>query len=103
MSFLPSDLIRKKRFGGAHTREEIHFFIEGYTHDKIPDYQMSAWLMAICCKGMTGEETTWLTQEMRDSGVILDLSSLGVTVDKHSTGGVGDKISLILAPLVASA
>jgi len=103
MEFLPSDLIRKKRFGGAHTREEIEFFIRGFAEDKIPDYQMAAWLMAICCKGMTGEETTWLTQEMRDSGEVLDLKKLGVTVDKHSTGGVGDKVSLILAPLVACA
>jgi pyrimidine-nucleoside phosphorylase len=103
MEFLPSDLIRKKRFGGAHTRAEIQYFIQGYAQDKIPDYQMAAWLMAICCRGMTGEETTWLTQEMRDSGTVLDLRPLGVTVDKHSTGGVGDKVSLILAPLVAAA
>lgn len=103
MGFLASELIRKKRFGGIHTREEIQFFIHGYATNKIPDYQMSAWLMAICCNGMSGDETTWLTQEMRDSGKVLDLSSLGVTVDKHSTGGIGDKISLILAPVVAAA
>src|SRR5580692_10435939 len=103
MSFLPTELIRKKRNGGAHTREEIRFLVQGYSTDKIPDYQISAWLMAICCRGMNGEETSWLTQEMRDSGVVFDLKSLGTTVDKHSTGGVGDKISLIVAPLVAAA
>ncbi len=103
MEFLPSELIRKKRFGGTHTHEEIHFFIQGYAREKIPDYQIAAWLMAICFKGMNGEETAWLTEEMRDSGVVLDLKHLGITVDKHSTGGVGDKTSLILAPLVAAA
>lgn len=100
---LPSELIRKKRFGGAHTREEIRYFIQGYAQDQIPEYQIAAWLMAICCRGMTDEETAWLTQEMCNSGVVLDLRELGVTVDKHSTGGVGDKVSLILAPLVAAA
>ncbi len=103
MELLPAELIRKKRFGGTHTREEIHFFIDGYARDKIPDYQVAAWLMAICFRGMSDEETAWLTQEMRDSGAVLDLSSMGTTVDKHSTGGVGDKTSLILAPLVAAA
>ncbi len=103
MEFLPAELIRKKRFGGEHTREEIHFFIDGYSRDKIPDYQIAAWLMAICFRGMSDTETAWLTQEMRDSGVVLDLSSLGTTVDKHSTGGIGDKTSLLLAPLVAAA
>ena len=77
MSFVPTDLIRKKRFGGAHSQDEIRFLIQGYATDKIPDYQMSAWLMAICCQGMTSEETAWLTQEMRDSGKVLDLSALG--------------------------
>lgn len=103
MDLLPSELIRKKRFGGVHTREEIRFLIQGYAHDKIPDYQMAAWIMAICFRGMNGEEIAWLTQEMRDSGVVLDLSHLGTTVDKHSTGGIGDKTSLLLAPIVASA
>jgi pyrimidine-nucleoside phosphorylase len=102
MELLPSELIRKKRFGGAHTHEEIRFFIQGYAQDKIPDYQMSAWIMAICFTGMTSEEIAWLTQEMRDSGVVLDLSHLGTTVDKHSTGGIGDKTSLLLAPIVAA-
>lgn len=103
MEFFPSELIRKKRFGGTHSREEISYLIQGYARDVIPDYQMAAWIMAVCFTGMSAEETAWLTQEMRDSGVVLDLSSLGVTVDKHSTGGMGDKTSLILAPLVAAA
>ncbi len=103
MRFLPADLIRKKRFGGTHTREELNALIQGYTVGEIPDYQISAWLMAVCLKGMSEQETAWLTQEMRDSGTTLDLQSLGLTVDKHSTGGVGDKISLVLAPIVAAA
>lgn len=103
MELLPTEMIRKKRFGGTHTREELRAFIQAYAREVIPDYQMSAWLMAVCLKGMTAEETAWLTMEMRDSGVVLDLSHLGVTVDKHSTGGIGDKTSLILAPLVAAA
>ena len=103
MSFIPSELIRKKRAGDAHSQNEIRFMIQSYARDELPDYQISAWLMAICLRGMNQEETAWLTQEMRDSGVVLDLSHLGVTVDKHSTGGIGDKTSLILAPLVAAA
>lgn len=102
MTFLPSELIRKKRFGGEHTSQELKFLIQGFAQEQIPDYQMAAWLMAICFKGMSSRETAWLTQEMRDSGVVLDLSRFGVSVDKHSTGGVGDKTSMILAPLVAS-
>jgi pyrimidine-nucleoside phosphorylase len=101
--FLPSELIRKKRFGGEHTLEELRHLIQGYARDLIPDYQMAAWLMAVCFRGMSARETAWLTQEMRDSGTVLDLSRLGRTVDKHSTGGIGDKTSLILAPLVAAA
>ncbi|MGE0526067.1 MAG: thymidine phosphorylase [Bdellovibrionales bacterium] len=103
MEFIPSQLIRKKRFGGEHTRTEIEYLVQGFARGEIPDYQMAAWLMAICFRGMSPRETAWLTQEMRDSGVVLDLSSLGPTVDKHSTGGLGDKTSLILAPLVAAA
>lgn len=101
--FLPAELIRKKRAGHSHTHEEIRFLVQEFASDKLPDYQMAAWLMAVCFQGMTGEEIAWLTQEMRDSGTVLDLAELGVTVDKHSTGGIGDKTSLILAPLVAAA
>ncbi len=103
MSFLPAELIRKKRAGKSHSHEEIRFLVQEYSKDKLPDYQMAAWLMAVCFQGMADEEIAWLTQEMRDSGTVLDLSDLGLTVDKHSTGGIGDKTSLILAPLVAAA
>lgn len=103
MNFIPSELIRKKRAGDAHSQSEIRYMIQSYARDELPDYQISAWLMAICLRGMNQEETAWLTQEMRDSGVVLDLSHLGATVDKHSTGGIGDKTSLILAPVVAAA
>lgn len=101
---LPSELIKKKRAGLAHTAAEIFFLVRGYTKGEIPDYQMSAWLMAVCFSGMTAEETAVLTQAMLDSGRKLDFSRLEhVAVDKHSTGGVGDKTSLILAPIVAAA
>ena len=103
MEFIPSELIRKKRAGAQHTQPELHFLIQEYARDKLPDYQMAAWLMAVCFQGMTDQETAWLTMEMRDSGEVVDLSPLGLTVDKHSTGGLGDKTSLILAPLVAAA
>jgi len=98
-----SDLISKKRNGGSLSREELHFLIEGYVSGTIPDYQISAWLMAVYFRGMTREEAADLTREMIDSGSTIDLSGLaGPLIDKHSTGGVGDKVSLILAPLVAS-
>jgi pyrimidine-nucleoside phosphorylase len=103
MEFLPAELIRKKRFGQPHSQAEIRFILHGMVQGSIPDYQVAAWLMAICFQGMTDQEIAWLTQEMCNSGLVLDLSDLGVTVDKHSTGGVGDKTSLILAPLVAAA
>lgn len=97
------DLILKKKRGGELTKEEIDFMITDYTDGKIKDYQMSAILMAICFQGMTPQETKDLTLAMAYSGDMLDLSAIeGIKVDKHSTGGVGDKTSLVLGPMVAS-
>ncbi len=98
------DLIDKKRLGQALTREELAFLVGGFTAGRIPDYQMAAFLMAVCCRGMTNEETAALTSEMLHSGEQLDLSAFGDrSADKHSTGGVGDVTTLIVAPLVAAA
>jgi pyrimidine-nucleoside phosphorylase len=97
------DLIMKKRNGGTHSEDEISFIVENFTNGKIPDYQMSAWLMCVYYMGMTAEETTALTLAMAKSGDELDLSKIeGVKVDKHSTGGVGDKTTFVVAPLLAS-
>jgi pyrimidine-nucleoside phosphorylase len=97
------DLIRKKRDSGEHSREEINFLISGYTRGEIPDYQMSAWLMATWIRGLSGAEIASLTEAMLHSGEVITFPELAAKkIDKHSTGGVGDKTSLILAPIVAA-
>lgn len=104
MSFVPAEIIKKKRNRFPLTQDEIQFFINGYTKGDIPDYQMSALLMAIYFNGMEESETLHLTQTMLHSGITVDLSEIpNKKVDKHSTGGVGDKTSLILGPIVAAA
>ncbi|PIE33623.1 thymidine phosphorylase [candidate division KSB3 bacterium] len=100
----PQDIIKKKREGGTLSQQEIQFLIDGYTSGKIPDYQLSAFTMALFFQGATREETVALTHSMLHSGIVVDLSTIpGRKVDKHSTGGVGDKISIPLAPAVAAA
>lgn len=97
------DLIQKTRRLEPLTETELRWLVRSFTEGGIPDYMMSAWLMAVCCQGLTIEETANLTLAMRDSGDCLDLSGIGgVTVDKHSTGGIGDKTTLLVAPIVAA-
>ncbi len=98
-----ADVIEKKRDGGTHSRAELEALVMGYVQGAVPDYQVAAWLMAVCIRGMAPEEVVDLTQVMAASGEQLDLSSIGRPVaDKHSTGGVGDKTSLVVMPLVAA-
>jgi pyrimidine-nucleoside phosphorylase len=101
---LPAQIIQKKRDGNALTEEEIQFFINGFTSGELPEYQMSALAMAICFQGMTSEETMWLTRTMIASGKVMEWGRRPglFYADKHSTGGIGDKTSLIIAPLVAA-
>ncbi|MBC7885405.1 MAG: thymidine phosphorylase, partial [Saprospiraceae bacterium] len=98
------EIIKKKRDGFILTRDEIGDIIRGFVKGEIPDYQMAAWLMAVFFRGLNDEETAALTDAMMRSGDLIDLSDIpGIKVDKHSTGGVGDKTTLILGPLVAAA
>lgn len=97
------DIINKTKRAVPLEEEEIAYLVNGYTKGDIPDYQMSSWLMAVCLNGLTDHETVALTKAMRDSGDVLDLSCIdGITADKHSTGGVGDKTSLIVGPIAAA-
>ena len=97
------DMINKKKYNCKLSKEEIEFIINGYTNGEIPDYQVSAFLMAVCLNGMDNDETIALTLAMANSGDILDLSKIhGLKADKHSTGGVGDKTSLVLSPMLAA-
>ena len=101
MRFL--DILMKKRNGQPLSKEEIEYFVREYTNDSIPDYQASAFLMTIFYEGMTKEELGYFTMAMAQSGEMIDLSSIeGIKVDKHSTGGVGDNVTFVVTPLVAS-
>ena len=98
------DLIAKKREGGEHSPEELDFIARAAAQGSVPDYQLSAWLMAVCLRSMSVKERVALTRAMARSGKTLGLSSIHVPkVDKHSTGGVGDGVSIVLAPLLAAA
>ena len=100
----PVDFIEEKRDGKEQSASRIKKFIEDYTQGRVADYQAAAWLMAVYLKGMNEGETAALTAAMRDSGEVVDLSAIdGVTVDKHSTGGIADTTTLIVTPLVAAA
>ena len=97
------DIISKTKKSQQLSEQEIRWLVENFTNGNIPDYQMASWLMAVCLNGLTDKETVCLTLAMRDSGDILDLSKINrITVDKHSTGGVGDKTSLVIGPIAAS-
>nr|MBX2860960.1 thymidine phosphorylase [Vampirovibrio sp.] len=97
-------LLDKKRQGLAHTEAEIAYLVRSLCNGQATDYQISAWLMAVCLQGLNLDETTWLTKAFVDSGTVMDLSGVGdVVIDKHSTGGVGDKATLVLLPLLAAA
>ena len=96
------DFINEKRLGGEHSEADIREFIREYTDGNIPDYQAAAWLMAVCIKGMTPKETAVLTDAMAHSGEMLDPLPGKFCVDKHSTGGVGDKVTLFAAPVCAA-
>ena len=98
------DLIEKKKHGGIHSKEEINYLISSLMDGSAPDYQISAWLMAVYFKGLTEEETAYLTEAMINSGDVIDFGDLTDSiVDKHSTGGVGDKVTITLIPLLAAA
>ncbi|HCX78296.1 MAG TPA: pyrimidine-nucleoside phosphorylase, partial [Firmicutes bacterium] len=100
----PYDIILKTRDGLDLTREEINYLIAGYVKGEIEEYQMAAWAMAVYFQGMQAREVAWLTEAMVNSGSRVDLSGIeGIKVDKHSTGGVGDTTTMVLAPLVAAA
>ena len=97
------DLITAKKNGREHTREELEFIVNGFVDGSVPDYQMSAWMRAVCLKGLSDQETAILTDVMAHSGDMVDLSPIqGIKVDKHSTGGVGDKTTLVITPIVAA-